>query len=73
MVWYTYNYCTCILFSLTAQGEVDFEVLDILQFDSTRKRMSIIVRNPETEEIIMYTKGADSAILSVLHKKYKGN
>ena len=52
---------------------MDFEVLHVLSFDSTRKRMSVIVRHPLTKEIILYTKGADSAILSVLAKKYKGN
>ena len=56
----------------SAEGEVDFEVLHVLSFDSTRKRMSVIVRHPLTKEIILYTKGADSAILSVLAKKYKG-
>ncbi|XP_048032889.1 phospholipid-transporting ATPase VB isoform X2 [Megalobrama amblycephala] len=43
-----------------------FEVLDVLTFDSTRRRMSIIVRHPHTNEIIMYTKGADSAIMERL-------
>ncbi|KAK3100160.1 hypothetical protein FSP39_015575 [Pinctada imbricata] len=56
---------------LPSEGEVDFEVLEILQFDSTRKRMSVIVKNPNSNEIILFTKGADSAVLSVLHKKYK--
>ncbi|XP_021366128.1 probable phospholipid-transporting ATPase VA isoform X4 [Mizuhopecten yessoensis] len=56
---------------LPADGEVEFETLDVLTFDSTRKRMSVIVRNPVSEEIILYTKGADSQVLSVLHKKYK--
>ena len=62
--------CCTVVFS--AEGEVDFEVLHVLAFDSTRKRMSVIVRHPLTKEIILYTKGADSAILSVLAKKYKG-
>ncbi|XP_069129407.1 phospholipid-transporting ATPase VA-like isoform X2 [Argopecten irradians] len=56
---------------LPAEGEVEFEMLDVLTFDSTRKRMSVIVRNPTNGEIILYTKGADSQVLSVLHKKYK--
>ncbi|KAK3611089.1 hypothetical protein CHS0354_000095 [Potamilus streckersoni] len=56
---------------LPAEGEVELKVLQVLQFDSTRKRMSILVRHPLNDEIILYTKGADSAILSVLHKKYK--
>ncbi|XP_076467810.1 phospholipid-transporting ATPase VA-like [Babylonia areolata] len=56
---------------LPAEGEVEFAVLNILQFDATRKRMSIIVQHPLSKEIILLVKGADSAILSVLHKRYK--
>ena len=62
---------TKLLF-FSGDGEVDFEILHVLSFDSTRKRMSVIVRHPLTKEIVLYTKGADSAILSVLAKKYKG-
>lgn len=54
------------------EGDAEFDLLHILQFDSTRKRMSVIVKHPTTKEIILLTKGADSQILSVLHKKYKG-
>ncbi|XP_062849346.1 phospholipid-transporting ATPase VB [Trichomycterus rosablanca] len=43
-----------------------FDVLDNLSFDSTRRRMSVIVRHPDTKEIIMYTKGADSGIMERL-------
>lgn len=49
---------------------MEFEVLHVLGFDSTRKRMSVIVKHPISKEIILYTKGADSAVLSILHKKY---
>lgn len=49
-----------------------FEVLDILTFDSTRRRMSIIVRHPHSKEIIMYTKGADSAIMERLGNVFSG-
>ncbi|XP_052793308.1 phospholipid-transporting ATPase VB-like isoform X2 [Mya arenaria] len=75
----TYNCCLkgrtvkSVTVWLPAEGEVEFEVLHVLTFDSTRKRMSIIVRHPLTKEIIIYTKGADSAVLSVLSKKYKEN
>lgn len=54
------------------EGEVEFEVLEVLQFDSTRKRMSVITRNPNNKELVMFTKGADTAVLGVLHKKFKG-
>lgn len=49
-----------------------FIVLDVLAFDSTRRRMSIIVRHPETNDIIMYTKGADSGIMERLNNSFKG-
>ncbi|GFO46882.1 phospholipid-transporting ATPase [Plakobranchus ocellatus] len=51
--------------------EVELEVLNILHFDATRKRMSVIVRHPMTRNIILYVKGADSSIFSVLHPKYE--
>lgn len=54
------------------EGEVEFEVLEVLQFDSTRKRMSVITRNPNNKELVMFTKGADTAVLGVLHRKFKG-
>ncbi|XP_076446004.1 LOW QUALITY PROTEIN: phospholipid-transporting ATPase VA-like [Babylonia areolata] len=56
---------------LPGEGEVEFEVLNVLEFDSTRKRMSIILQHPLSREITLFVKGADSAILSVLHKKHK--
>ncbi|XP_063148536.1 phospholipid-transporting ATPase VB isoform X3 [Candoia aspera] len=43
-----------------------FDLLFTLGFDSTRKRMSVVVRHPLTKEIIVYTKGADSAIMDLL-------
>ncbi|XP_046562486.1 phospholipid-transporting ATPase VB-like [Haliotis rubra] len=58
---------------LPGDGEVEFEVLHILSFDSVRKRMSVIIKHPETEEITLYVKGADSSILSVLDRKFRMN
>uniref|UniRef100_A0A3Q2XHL2 Phospholipid-transporting ATPase n=1 Tax=Hippocampus comes TaxID=109280 RepID=A0A3Q2XHL2_HIPCM len=43
-----------------------FEVLDILTFDSNRKRMSVLVRHPITKECVLYTKGADYSIMELL-------
>lgn len=37
--------------------------MHVLEFDSNRKRMSIIVRNLKTNEIVLYCKGADSSIM----------
>lgn len=49
-----------------------FEVLDILKFDFFRKRMSILVRHPITKEYVLYTKGADYAIMELLGTPYAG-
>lgn len=43
-----------------------FDLLFTLGFDSVRKRMSVVVRHPLTNEIIVYTKGADSVIMDLL-------
>ena len=40
---------------------IKFKLLYQLEFNSDRKRMSIIVKN-ENEEIYLYSKGADSEI-----------
>ncbi|XP_077188175.1 phospholipid-transporting ATPase IK isoform X2 [Paroedura picta] len=46
--------------------ERTYKVLALLDFNSTRKRMSILVRDPEGL-IKLYTKGADTVILERLH------
>jgi len=38
-----------------------YEILNVLEFTSTRKRMSVIVRNP-SGQIKLYCKGADTVI-----------
>nr|XP_023013530.1 probable phospholipid-transporting ATPase VA [Leptinotarsa decemlineata] len=47
-------------------GKMSYEILNVLPFDSVRKRMSIIVRHPHSKQIILYTKGADTAIMPQL-------
>ncbi|XP_069747994.1 phospholipid-transporting ATPase VA isoform X1 [Narcine bancroftii] len=49
-------------------GKLTFELLHTLGFDSARKRMSVVVRHPLTDEIVVYTKGADSTIMDLLQK-----
>ena len=56
----------------TDQGQVTMRTLHILPFDSDRKRMSVIVENPITHEIILYCKGADSAIFTNLKERTPG-
>ena len=44
-------------------GEMDhYKCLNVLEFDSTRKMMSIIVQNEKTKVIEVLTKGADSFV-----------
>ncbi|XP_054648594.1 phospholipid-transporting ATPase VB isoform X2 [Dunckerocampus dactyliophorus] len=50
-----------------------FEVLDTLSFDSNRKRMSVLVRHPITKEFVLYSKGADYAIMELLGAPYAEN
>lgn len=45
---------------------MEFELLQVLPFDSSRKCMSVVIRHPHTREIILYSKGADSTILTLL-------
>ncbi|CAG7722204.1 unnamed protein product [Allacma fusca] len=49
--------------SMPGEGLVEYEILHSFPFDSVRKRMSIILKHPVTKQIILYCKGADSAIL----------
>ncbi|CAD5116238.1 DgyrCDS5149 [Dimorphilus gyrociliatus] len=53
---------------IAAKGEiVRYEVLHVLEFTSTRKRMSVIVRTPEGKLKLM-VKGADNVIFDRLSK-----
>lgn len=71
---YSYDCCLInrspnrLLVNVPNVGLVEYEVLKILPFDSCRKCMSIIVRRSDTQEITLYTKGADSSIMPVLTK-----
>ncbi|KAJ3304337.1 hypothetical protein HDU76_005222 [Blyttiomyces sp. JEL0837] len=47
--------------------EYEYEILNICEFNSTRKRMSAIVRDPQGR-IRLYIKGADTVILERLSK-----
>ena len=46
--------------------DVDFEILNSFEFDSDRKRMSVIIRDKGV--IKLFIKGADSIIISRLNK-----
>lgn len=46
--------------------EKEYQILNTLEFNSSRKRMSAIVRMPDDNRIILFCKGADSVIYSRL-------
>ena len=45
----------------TWSGERRYKLLNLIEFDSTRKRMTVVVRTPENA-ILVICKGADSII-----------
>lgn len=47
------------------EKDVEFEILNVCEFNSTRKRMSIVLKDPQGR-IKLYCKGADSVILERL-------
>eukprot|EP00002_Diphylleia_rotans_P031678 TRINITY_DN6598_c0_g1_i1.p1 TRINITY_DN6598_c0_g1~~TRINITY_DN6598_c0_g1_i1.p1 ORF type:complete len:677 (+),score=127.31 TRINITY_DN6598_c0_g1_i1:1636-3666(+) len=54
--------------TISAMGKIKkFVVYQVLEFDSVRKRMSVICRNPEGK-LKLYCKGADSIIYARLKK-----
>ncbi|XP_026462276.1 phospholipid-transporting ATPase IA-like isoform X1 [Ctenocephalides felis] len=54
---------------VNALGEIlKFEILNVLEFTSTRKRMSVVVRTPQGQ-IKLYCKGADTVIYERLAKE----
>lgn len=48
--------------------DVTVEVLAVLEFTSERKRSSVIIKHPETGQIVLYCKGADDLIMARLSK-----
>ncbi|KAG0193037.1 hypothetical protein DFQ28_006778 [Apophysomyces sp. BC1034] len=49
--------------TIEVMGEVQrFTLLNVLEFNSTRKRMSVIVKPQNTDKIVLLCKGADSVI-----------
>ncbi|KAK9694502.1 hypothetical protein QE152_g33510 [Popillia japonica] len=55
---------TSVTVELPEDTRLDFEILQVLPFDSIRKCMSVIIRHPITKRIILYCKGADSTVLA---------
>lgn len=47
----------------------EYELLNVLEFDSNRKRMSIIVRDVESDQYLLFCKGADSSMFVKASKR----
>ncbi|KAJ7357638.1 Phospholipid-transporting ATPase IA [Desmophyllum pertusum] len=58
---------TSVIINAMGQEEV-YEILNVLEFNSTRKRMSVVVRTPEGK-IKLYCKGADTVIFERMQEK----
>eukprot|EP00761_Pharyngomonas_kirbyi_P000391 gb/GECH01000391.1/.p1 GENE.gb/GECH01000391.1/~~gb/GECH01000391.1/.p1 ORF type:complete len:1222 (+),score=292.51 gb/GECH01000391.1/:1-3666(+) len=50
--------------------EEEVELLEVLEFNSTRKRMSVIVRE-SNGDIVLYTKGADAVLFPLMRPNQK--
>ncbi|KAJ3384903.1 hypothetical protein HDU92_003332 [Lobulomyces angularis] len=48
--------------------EKSFQILNVLEFNSDRKRMSVLVRKPGQKDVLLLCKGADSIIFEMLTK-----
>lgn len=56
-----YLFVDCQMSSVTSFGRI-YKLLHVLEFNSSRKRMSVIVRNEE-EKIFLFCKGADRSVV----------
>ncbi|GAB1192333.1 hypothetical protein APSETT444_001524 [Aspergillus pseudonomiae] len=48
-------------------SEETYEILDVIEFSSARKRMSVVVRMPD-QRICLFCKGADSILMQLLKR-----
>jgi len=56
-----------LLFDKRKNKMFSFKLLDVLEFNSTRKRMSVILKDNQTNQITLYCKGADNIIMKRLN------
>ena len=59
---------------ISVNGEIEvWEVMHVNEFDSDRKRMSVIAKNESNGKVFSFVKGADIAILPRLSIESKAN
>jgi magnesium-transporting ATPase (P-type) len=46
---------------------LQYKYMNVCEFNSTRKRMSLVVRDLQTSEILLLSKGADSIMMPLLN------
>lgn len=64
---------TDITIVLPSGKQLKYEILNIFPFSSETKRMGIIVKNPQTNQVTLYLKGADAVMKNfVLNRQKKG-
>lgn len=63
----TLTICTYPNGSDGATHEEVYDILDVIEFSSARKRMSVVVRMPD-QRICLFCKGADSALVHLLKR-----
>jgi phospholipid-transporting ATPase len=57
---------------LVGDLEIVYEILATLEFNSDRKRMSVVVRDPG-DQLWLWTKGADSVMFPLLDPRHEAN
>jgi phospholipid-translocating ATPase len=53
---------------LDSEGAINFEVVRKMEFNSDRKRMSVLLKDPNDAKYKLYVKGADSIIMERIDK-----
>jgi magnesium-transporting ATPase (P-type) len=53
---------------ISVRDQDQYQVLNVLEFSSARKRMSVVIRHLPTGKIQLLTKGADSVIEKLMAK-----
>ena len=46
----------------------NYKILKRFEFDTERRRMSVVVQNMDTDKVYMFTKGADLSIVNILNE-----
>lgn len=55
------------------EDEEEWELLSMIEFTSTRKRMSVVVRSPHDGKLMVYCKGADTMIFERIDPNQDGD